>query len=209
MMVRGRTADQIAQERQLGGRKEPGASSGQPSDAFDDWDDSEDPELKAALSESAPQAFGRRDLIRTAAIAFVAVSVTILAVYLTFKLTRLIEAPSPGELASPISQVFAPPVAGRVQITLQNDCPYASTAFMVKATPSGKTAEFQQNKAVLELMPDERVRLIANTRYPDFQYETNPILFRDGKVTLIADCESLEDRMRATADSLKGAFEKK
>lgn len=209
MMVRGRTADQIAQERQLDGRIEPGPSSGKAQDAFDGWDGPEDSGLEAALSEPAPKAFGRRDLIRTAAIAFVAVSVTILAVYLTFKLTRLIEAPSPGELANPVAQVFAPPVAGRVEITLQNDCPYASTAFMVKATPSGKTAEFQQNKAVLELMPDERVRLIANTRYPDFQYETNPILFRDGKVTLIADCESLEDRMRATADSLKGAFEKK
>jgi len=209
MMVRGRTADQIAQERQIGGREAPDPSSGRPSDAFDGWEDQEDSDSKAALSESTPRAFGRRDLIRTAVIAFVAVSVTILAVYLTSRLTRRIEAPSPGELASPISQVFAPPVPGRVEITLQNDCPYASTAFMVKATPSGKTAEFQQNKAVLELMPDERVRLIANTRYPDFQYETNPILFRDGRVTLIADCESLEDRMRAVADSLKGAFEKK
>ncbi|MFM1826778.1 MAG: hypothetical protein RLY67_159 [Pseudomonadota bacterium] len=208
-MVRGRTADQIAQERQIGGREEPGTPSGRPSDAFDGWDDQEDPEFKAAPIESAQEAFGRVDLIRTALIAFVAVSVTVLAVYLTFRLTRLIEAPSPGELASPVSQIFVPPVLGRVEITLQNDCPYASNAFMVKATPSGKTAEFQQNKAVLELMPDERVRLIANTRYPDFQYETNPILFRDGKVTLIADCESLEDRMRAAADSLKGAFEKK
>ena len=145
-----------------------------------------------------------------AGIAVAAVAVTVGSVWGVFTVMKQIDAPavSVETLTEPVKALLAPDAPMKVLVTLDNKCPYSDESFMVKVTPSGLTAAFYQGKATVQALPTERVRLIANTRYPDFQYETGPILVKP-EMTLVADCESVEERMRATSDSFKEAFKKK
>jgi hypothetical protein len=206
MVIRGRTVEELAAEREqtqvLGASEKPGSAP--PSNP--------DPDPGPSSSEfwsSSDSDDGGMSPWKGAGIAVAAVAVTVGSVWGVFALTKQIDssAVSVETLTEPVKALLAPDAPMKVLVRLDNQCPYSDESFMVKVTPSGLTAAFYQGKATVQALPTERVRLIANTRYPDFQYETGPILVKP-EMTLVADCESMEERMKATSDSFRDAFKK-
>lgn len=205
MVIRGRTVEELAAEREqtqvLGASEKPGSTP------------SSSPEPDPSGSEfwSSPSAADENGMSpwKGAGIAVAAVAVTVGSVWGVFALMKQLDAPvvSVETLTEPVKALLAPDAPMKVVVTLDNKCPYSDESFMVKVTPSGLTAAFYQGKATVQALPTERVRIIANTRYPDFQYETGPILVKP-EITLVADCESVEERMKATSESFQEAFKK-
>jgi hypothetical protein len=206
MVIRGRTVEELAAEREqtqvLGASEKPGSAPPSSPDP--------DPGGSEFWGSSSATDDGGMSPWKGAGIAVAAVAVTVGSVWGVFTVMKQIDAPavSVETLTEPVKALLAPDAPMKVLVTLDNKCPYSDESFMVKVTPSGLTAAFYQGKATVQALPTERVRLIANTRYPDFQYETGPILVKP-EITLVADCESVEERMRATSDSFKEAFKKK
>ncbi len=204
MVIRGRTVEELAAEREqtqvLGASEKP--ESPPPSSPEPDPGSSE-------FWSSSDSDDGGMSPWKGAGIAVAAVAVTVGSVWGVFALTKQIDssAVSVETLTEPVKALLAPDAPMKVLVRLDNQCPYSDESFMVKVTPSGLTAPFYQGKATVQALPTERVRLIANTRYPDFQYETGPILVKP-EMTLVADCESMEERMKATSDSFRDAFKK-
>lgn len=205
MVIRGRTVEELAAEREqtqvLGASEKPGSpppSSPEP-----------DPGSSEFWSSSSSADDGGMSPWKGAGIAVAAVAVTVGSVWGVFALMKQIDAPavSVETVTEPVKALLAPDAPMKVLVTLDNQCPYSDESFMVKVTPSGLTAPFYQGKATVQALPTERVRIIANTRYPDFQYETGPILVKP-EMTLVADCESVEERMKATSESFQEAFKK-
>lgn len=205
MVIRGRTVEELAAEREqtqvLGASEKPGSAPPSSPDP--------DPGGSEFWSSSSSVDDGGMSPWKGAGIALAAVAVTVGSVWGVFALMKQIDAPavSVETLTEPVKALLAPDAPMKVLVTLDNKCPYSDESFMVKVTPSGLTAAFYQGKATVQALPTERVRLIANTRYPDFQYETGPILVKP-EITLVADCESVEDRMKATSEGFRETFKK-
>ncbi|MFM1928604.1 MAG: hypothetical protein RIR28_1187 [Pseudomonadota bacterium] len=205
MVIRGRTVEELAAEREqtqvLGASEKPGSAPPSSPDP--------DPGGSESWSSSSSSDDGGMSPWKGAGIALAAVAVTVGSVWGVFALMKQIDAPavSVETLTEPVKALLAPDAPMKVLVTLDNKCPYSDESFMVKVTPSGLTAAFYQGKATVQALPTERVRLIANTRYPDFQYETGPILVKP-EITLVADCESVEDRMKATSEGFRETFKK-
>ncbi|MBM3374726.1 MAG: hypothetical protein FJY35_01375 [Betaproteobacteria bacterium] len=145
--------------------------------------------------------------LRNWGIALGAVSATVAVIWLGFNLTRLLETEPAKAAIGLFSKVVAPPQPIRVSVTLINECPFHERAFMAKVMPDGPTAEFADGKASLQALPNQRIKLLANARFPDFHYDTGSIPVKP-EVTLTANCDSMEERAKAISESLRETFKK-
>lgn len=145
--------------------------------------------------------------LRNWGIAIGTVSATVAVIWLGFNLTRLLETEPAKAVLGLVSKVVAPPQPIRISVTLINECPFHERAFMAKVMPDGPTAEFADGKASLQALPNQRIKLLANARFPDFHYDTGSIPVKP-EVTLTANCDSMEERAKAISESLREAFKK-
>jgi hypothetical protein len=145
--------------------------------------------------------------LRNWGIALGAVSATVAVIWLGFNFTRLLETDAAKTAMGAAHKVLGPPQPILVTVFLNNECPYHERAFMAKVMPDGPTAEFSGGRASLQALPNQRVKLLANARFPDFHYETGSIPVKS-EVTLTANCDSMEERAKAVAESLREAFKK-
>jgi hypothetical protein len=96
------------------------------------------------------------------------------------------------------------PVLIEVEVTLENRCELPDTVFMVRAMPNGPQAAFSGGKARLMAYTGRRVKLVANTRFPGFDFEGDEADVKP-KVTLTAICEH-QQRFRETSKSMREGF---
>jgi hypothetical protein len=96
------------------------------------------------------------------------------------------------------------PVLIAVEVTLQNRCELPDDVFMVKAMPNGPQAAFSGGKARILAYTGRRLKLVANSRYPGFDFEGAEANVAP-KVTLEAICES-QQRFRDTSKSIREGF---
>ena len=94
----------------------------------------------------------------------------------------------------------------KVQISLINNCELYDKVFMVKASPSGKTARFIDNKAIMYLKRASKVKLIVSDEFPGFHFSSLPVDV-SYNTKLVADCSN-SDRLDNIFDSLKKQFNK-
>ena len=94
----------------------------------------------------------------------------------------------------------------KVQINLINNCEFYDRAFMVKASPSNKTAKFKDKKAVMFLSRNSKVKLAANNEFPGFHFSSLAVKV-NRSVNLVADC-SQSERLDNIFESLKKQFNK-
>ena len=94
----------------------------------------------------------------------------------------------------------------KVQINLINNCELYDKVFMVKASPSGKTAKFIDNKAVMHLKRTSKVKLVVSDEFPGFHFSSLPVDV-SYNTKLVADCSN-SDRLDNIFDSLKKQFNK-
>ncbi|MAH88434.1 MAG: hypothetical protein CMJ06_00040 [Pelagibacterales bacterium] len=94
----------------------------------------------------------------------------------------------------------------KVQISLINNCELYDKVFMVKASPSGKTAKFIDNKAVMHLKRTSKVKLVVSDEFPGFHFSSLPVDV-SYNTKLVADCSN-SDRLDNIFDSLKKQFNK-
>jgi hypothetical protein len=98
-----------------------------------------------------------------------------------------------------------PPRPVTVKVTLVNKCELTDEVFMVKVMPHGATAVFHNKVAVVEAMSNQRVKLVANSKYHDFQFEGDEDTAAPS-MTLTAHCDS-NSRFDSTAKSMRKAFD--
>jgi hypothetical protein len=98
-----------------------------------------------------------------------------------------------------------PPRPVTVKVTLINQCELTDDVFMVKVMPHGATAAFHNKVAVVEAMSNQRVKLVANSKYHDFQFEGDEDTAAPS-ITLTAHCDS-NSRFDSTAKSMRKAFD--
>ena len=94
----------------------------------------------------------------------------------------------------------------KVQINLINNCELYDKVFMVKASPSGKTARFIDNKAIMYLKRSSKVKLVVSDEFPGFHFSSLPVDV-SYNTKLVADCSN-SDRLDNIFDSLKKQFNK-
>ena len=94
----------------------------------------------------------------------------------------------------------------KVQISLINNCEFYDKVFMVKASPSGKTAKFTDKKAIMYLKRASKVKLVVSDEFPGFHFSSLPVDV-SYNTKLIADCSN-SDRLDNIFDSLKKQFNK-
>lgn len=145
--------------------------------------------------------------VRTWGLTTLAIAVTFSAVWLAFNFSQIITSPTAQALVDTTTKWLGPPQPMAVSVTLINECPFSEKAFMAKVTPDGPTAEFVNGKASIQALPNQRIKLIANTKFPDFHYETGSIPIAP-EVSLVANCDSMEERAKAISESLREAFKK-
>lgn len=148
-----------------------------------------------------------RTRLRTWGIALTAMGVTVFGVWFAFHFTALSSSAPAQRVTTAVTQWMAPPQPIRVAVVLINECPFSERAFMAKVTPDGPTAEFIDGKATLEALPNQRIKLIANTKYPQFHYDSGSFPI-EPEVRLTANCDNMEERAKAISESLRDAFKK-
>lgn len=145
--------------------------------------------------------------LRTWGIAFMAMGITVFGVWFAFHLSDLSSSAPAQRVTAAVNQWIAPPQPMRVAVVLINECPFSEKAFMAKVMPDGPTAEFIDGKATLEALPNQRIKLIANTKYPEFHYDSGSFPI-EPEVRLTANCDNMEERAKAISQSLRDAFKK-
>lgn len=203
----------------------PARSSGLPSEAEEEdlWDpyaqeapspnvrEDEDPEAPRRrtrdLWKPAEEPQDAKTRLRTWGIGLGAMGLTIFAVWFAFNLSTLATSETAERMKAATTQWLGPPQPIRVDVVLINECPFSEKAFMAKVMPDGPTTEFIDGKARLEALPNQRIKLIANTKYPEFHYDSGS--FPVGpEVRLTANCDNMEERAKAISESLRDAFKK-
>jgi hypothetical protein len=99
-----------------------------------------------------------------------------------------------------------PPKPVEVVVTLDNTCELTDEAFMVKVMPNGPTAFFEGKTARVVAMSNQRIKLVANSRYPGFDFEGDEADAQP-RITLVAICDSTS-RFDATSSQMKKQFGK-
>ena len=99
-----------------------------------------------------------------------------------------------------------PPKPVEVVVTLDNKCELTDEAFMVKVMPNGPTAFFEGKTARVVAMSNQRVKLVANSRYQGFDFEGDEADAAP-RITLVAICDSTS-RFDATSSQMKKQFGK-
>ena len=92
----------------------------------------------------------------------------------------------------------------KVQISLVNNCELYDKVFMVKASPSGKTAKFIDKRAIMYLKRASKVKLVVSDEFPGFHFSSLPVDV-SYNTKLVADCSN-SDRLDNIFDSLKRQF---
>ena len=92
----------------------------------------------------------------------------------------------------------------KVQISLINKCKLYDKVFMVKASPSGKTAKFIDKRAIMYLKRASKVKLVVSDEFSGFHFSSLPVDV-SYNTKLVADCSN-SDRLDNIFDSLKKQF---
>jgi hypothetical protein len=133
---------------------------------------------------------------------------TVLAVWIVYSVITKVEMPPLQSAVQPINSVLLPsrdPI--EIRITLDNQCEFEENVFMVKVMPDGPTANFANGQARLVARPDQRIKLMANERYPFLSYEDASVKVAP-EVTLTARCYDPEERAKALQKSFDDRFDK-
>ena len=133
---------------------------------------------------------------------------TVLAVWIVYSVITKVEMPPLQSAVQPINAVLLPsrdPI--EIRITLDNQCEFEENVFMVKVMPDGPTANFTNGQARLVARPDQRIKLMANERYPFLSYEDASVKVAP-EVTLTARCYDPEERAKALQKSFDDRFGK-
>ena len=99
-----------------------------------------------------------------------------------------------------------PPRPIEVVVTLDNKCELVDDAFMVRVMPDWPTALFEGKTARVMARKNQRVKLVANARYPGFDFEGDEDNAAP-RITLVAICDST-GRFDATSSNMKKQFGK-
>lgn len=107
-------------------------------------------------------------------------------------------------------QVFSrigPPVLVQSVVTLDNKCDMPNDVFMVRVMPNGVSASFSSGTARISAMSNQRLKLVANRKYPGFDFEGDEANAAP-KVTLTAICDH-NSRFEETSKAMRQGFGKK
>ena len=107
-------------------------------------------------------------------------------------------------------QVFSrigPPVIVQSVVTLDNKCDMPNDVFMVRVMPNGVSASFSSGTARISAMSNQRLKLVANRKYPGFNFEGDEANAAP-KVTLTAICDH-NSRFEETSKAMRQGFGKK
>ncbi len=107
-------------------------------------------------------------------------------------------------------QVFSrigPPVLVQSVVTLDNKCDMPDDVFMVRVMPNGVSASFSSGTARISAMSSQRLKLVANRKYPGFDFEGDEANAAP-KVTLTAICDH-NSRFEETSKAMRQGFGKK
>jgi hypothetical protein len=107
-------------------------------------------------------------------------------------------------------QVFSrigPPVLVQSVVTLDNKCDMPDDVFMVRVMPNGVSASFSSGTARISAMSNQRLKLVANRKYPGFDFEGDEANAAP-KVTLTAICDH-NSRFEETSKAMRQGFGKK
>jgi hypothetical protein len=96
------------------------------------------------------------------------------------------------------------PVLMEVEVTLENRCEFPDNVFMVQALPNGPRATFSGGKAKILAYTGRRLKLVASSRYPGFNFEGDEADVKP-KVSLTAICEH-QQRFLDTSKSIREGF---
>jgi hypothetical protein len=133
---------------------------------------------------------------------------TVLAVWIVYSVVTKVEMPPLQSAVQPINAMLLPsrdPI--EIRITLDNQCEFEENVFMVKVMPDGPTANFTNGQARLVARPDQRIKLMANERYPFLSYEDASVKVAP-EVSLTARCYDPEERAKALQQSFEDRFGK-
>ena len=133
---------------------------------------------------------------------------TVLALWIVYAVLTKVEMPPLQSAVQPINEFLLPsrdPI--EIRITLDNQCEFEENVFMVKVMPDGPTANFTQGQARLIAKPNDRIKLMANERYPFLSYEDASVKVAP-EVTLTARCYDPEERAKALQKSFDDRFGK-
>lgn len=184
-----------------------GSASSAPRSSSDADDDLETGPIWGALSGGRTKSVSFQTMLFRGLGGLVLIAVVTGIVWGLFRISE--EVAEPGkQFAATIGETLRiKPEKVRVEVTLVNECPYGEEAFMVKVVPDGPTAPFRSGKAVIEAFDNQRLQIVANSNYPDFHYETNHVRV-EPQMRMVANCDSAEEHLKATAESLRKAFNK-
>lgn len=133
---------------------------------------------------------------------------TFVAVWIVYSVVTKVEMPPLQSAVKPINAALLPsrdPI--EIRVTLINQCEFEENVFMVKVMPDGPTANFTNGQARLVARPNERIKLMANERYPFLSYEDASVKVAP-EVTLTARCYDPEERAKALQKSFDDRFAK-
>jgi hypothetical protein len=133
---------------------------------------------------------------------------TFVAVWIVYSVVTKVEMPPLQSAVEPINAALLPsrdPI--EIRVTLINQCEFEENVFMVKVMPDGPTANFTNGQARLVARPNERIKLMANERYPFLSYEDASVKVAP-EVTLTARCYDPEERAKALQKSFDDRFAK-
>jgi hypothetical protein len=133
---------------------------------------------------------------------------TFVAVWIVYSVVTKVEMPPLQSAVKPINAALLPsrdPI--EIRVTLVNQCDFEENVFMVKVMPDGPTANFINGQARLVARPNERIKLMANDRYPFLSYEDASVKVAP-EVTLTARCYDPEERAKALQKSFDDRFAK-
>ena len=223
MVIKPRSLEEIAAERaksQMDPRSNQAASSNKRSsskredDLFDPFEDDFEQTSRASSRQQGQDSNDQPPLPpepKNSQLFFLAGGTllgTVLALWIVYAVLTKVEMPPLQSAVQPINEFLLPsrdPI--EIRITLDNQCEFEENVFMVKVMPDGPTANFTQGQARLIAKPNDRIKLMANERYPFLSYEDASVKVAP-EVTLTAKCYDPEERAKALQKSFDDRFGK-
>ena len=103
-----------------------------------------------------------------------------------------------------LSQEFEKKEIILVKIKLVNKCSFQEDVFIITHKDSGRTAQFNNGLANINVKEGSDLTLGLSPLYPDFRYDGIPQPAKSD-MTMIADC-SASPRMQMIMESMKNSF---
>jgi hypothetical protein len=224
MVIKPRSLEEIAADRaksqidpsaaRLGSASNIRSSSKKSEDFFDPFEDEGDNNAeptgrsKGSHLESSPDLPPEPKNYQLLFLAAGTLLGTFVAVWIVYSVVTKVEMPPLQSAVQPINSALLPsrdPI--EIRVTLINQCDFEENVFMVKVMPDGPTANFTNGQARLMARPNERIKLMANERYPFLSYEDASVKVAP-EVTLTARCYDPEERAKALQKSFDDRFAK-